>query len=256
MKIQIFSDLHIDISLTKPIIIMDGVEAVVVAGDTCEGALKGFEALRRIVPNVIPIIAVMGNHEYYRRFVDKELDQARTDAAKFNIHLLEDDTVELNGVRFVGATLWTDYALFGNVTIPGAMEAARYGLNDHRLIGWRKKPWMRFRPHEAQLLHIASRRFLHETLAASVTEPTVVVTHHGIHWNSTLRLSRDDILSAAYVSDLANMIEAHQPALWVHGHVHASFDYQVGKTRVLCNPHGYWDENPGFNGRLVVELPS
>ena len=48
---------------------MDGVEVVIVAGDTCEGALRAFEHLRRIVPMHIPIVMVMGNHEYYRRFV-------------------------------------------------------------------------------------------------------------------------------------------------------------------------------------------
>jgi Icc-related predicted phosphoesterase len=49
-------------------------------------------------------------------------------------------------------------------------------------------------------------------------------------------------------------IDAYQPALWVHGHVHNSCDYRVGATRVVCNPHGYGLENPNFNAALVVEI--
>ena len=95
MKIQIFSDLHLDVAAIKPITIMDGIDAVIVAGDTCEGALKAFEHLRRIVPLSIPILMVMGNHEYYRRFLPDELALAREHAPSFNIHLLENDNIVL-----------------------------------------------------------------------------------------------------------------------------------------------------------------
>ena len=67
MKLQIFSDLHCDVAPTKPITVGDGVDAVAVAGDISEGARNSFVALRRIVPEAIPIVFVMGNHEFYRR---------------------------------------------------------------------------------------------------------------------------------------------------------------------------------------------
>ena len=69
MKIQIFSDLHVDVSSIKPISIMLGVDLVIVAGDTCEGVLHAFDYLRQIVAVHIPILMVFGNHEYYRRFI-------------------------------------------------------------------------------------------------------------------------------------------------------------------------------------------
>ena len=82
----------------------------------------------------------------------------------------------------------------------------------------------------------------------------MVVTHHAPHPGSLHPRYADDMLSAAFVSDLSSIIEAGQPALWVHGHVHTSFDYRVGATRVLCNPHGYGAENPDFEPSLVVEV--
>ena len=254
MRIQIFSDLHIDVRPIKKITIPDGVDLVIVAGDTCEGALRAFEHLRRIVPMHIPILMVMGNHEYYRRFVPIELELARSHGAAFNIHMLESRTVVLGGVRFVGATLWTDYAIFGEANQAAVMNACAGGMNDHRLIGWQKQPWLRFRPQEAALLHHRSRAYLGETLAVPFDGPTVVVSHHAVHWDSVHPRFRSDPVTGAFVSDLSALIEAYRPALWVHGHVHNSSDYRVGDTRIVCNPHGYGEENPDFDGALVVEV--
>lgn len=257
MKIQVFSDLHVDVSPAPPVTVGGDVDLVVVAGDTAQGAHNSFVALRRIVPEKIPIVMVMGNHEFYRRCVPEELIQAKELAPIFNVSLLETDTVVLGGgVRLVGCTLWTDYRLFGANNAAAAMRVASQGLNDHRLISWRKNPWQRFRPEEALLTHTASKSFLVETLATPFAGSTVVVTHHAPQWLSVHPQYRSDLLTAAFVSDLSALIMEFQPDLWVHGHVHSSFDYAVGRTRVLCNPHGYWDENPNFNPSLVVEVGS
>jgi Icc-related predicted phosphoesterase len=254
MKIQTFSDLHVDVFPTKAISVAEDVNAVVVAGDTCEGASHAFEHLRRIVPMQVPIIMVMGNHEYYRRFLPVELNQAQSLASEFNIHLLENATVTLAGVRFVGATLWTDYCIWGEANQTSVMHVCAVGMNDHRRIGWRKEPWRRFRPQEAALLHHRSRTYIEAALAAPFAGPSVVVTHHAVHWDSVDPVHHNERLTAAYVSDLSGLIETYQPPLWVHGHIHKSSDYRVGNTRVLCNPHGYGTENPDFNVALVVEL--
>ena len=254
LRVQIISDLHLDVAAHKPIAIADNVDAVIVAGDTCEGVLRAFEQLRRIVPMAIPIAMVLGNHEYYRRFVPDELSLAREHAPSFNIHVLENDAVVIGGVRFVGATLWTDYAVFGEANVAGVMNACASGMNDHRLIGWQKQPWLRFRPQEALLLHQRSRAFLDEMLATPCEGPTVVVTHHAPHWDSVHPRFRSDPVTGAFASDLSSLIVLHQPSLWVHGHVHNSSAYRVGASRIVCNPHAYGPENPAFNGQLVVEV--
>lgn len=85
MRIQIFSDLHVDVFPIKPITIVPGVDLVIVAGDFCEGLLRAFEHLRRIVPMDIQILMLPGNHEFYRRFIPDELALALAHAgAKFD----------------------------------------------------------------------------------------------------------------------------------------------------------------------------
>lgn len=256
MKIQVFSDLHVDVDLIKPITIVNGVEAVIVAGDVCQGATQAFEQLRRIVPMWIPIVMVLGNHEYYRRFIPDELALARAHAAEFNIYVLEPPATSLmlGDVRFIGATLWTDYRIFGETNQAAAMNACASGMNDHRLIGWQKQPWLRFRPQEAALMHHQSKTNIESALATPFEGSTVVVTHHAPHWNSVHSRFRNDPVTAAFVSDQSAIIETYQPTLWVHGHVHHSCDYHVGRTRILCNAHGYGEENPAFNGALVLEV--
>ena len=257
MRLQIFSDLHADVRPPSTIEVAPDVDAVVVAGDTCEGAERGFALLRQIVPMQIPIITVIGNHEFYRRCLADELAEARRVAPLYGVSLLENDVVVVGGVRFMGCTLWTDYAIFGEANIARAMRAASDGLNDHRRITWAKKPeWRRFRPAEALMLHKRSRSFLEGELAKPFEGATVVVTHHAPHPRSMHSRYGSDLLSAAYVSDLTAVIEAGQPSLWVHGHVHESFDYRIGATRVVCNPHGYGAENPKFDPGLVVEVGS
>lgn len=260
MKLQPFSDLHADVAPVKKITIADDVDVVIVPGDTCEGALLAFEHVRRIVPLHIPIVMTMGNHEFYRRFVPDELALARSHGRSFNIHVLENDSITLSGVgasggvRFLGATLWTDYRIFGEANQAAVMNACAKAMNDHRLIGWQKKPWLRFRPQEAALLHHQSTAYLEGVLATPFEGPTVVVSHTAVHWNSVHPKYRSDPVTGSFVSDQSVLIERYQPTLWVHGHVHNSSDYWVGQTRILCNPHGYGSENPHFKDAMVVEL--
>lgn len=282
IRIQIFSDLHADVGTTKPIKIGQDVDVVAVAGDIKEGAENSFVTLRAIVPDVIPIVFTLGNHEYYRRFLGEELEFAKAIAPNFNIRVLENDTTVIDGVRFAGASLWTDYRLFGDHNAAGAMHAARTGMNDHRLISWKRDPWQRFRPQEALMLHARSRAFFAE-IAASPFDgvTTVFLSHHAPDFRSVAPRYASDILSAAFASNLLDELlgetterkligadpDIDEPNLlsdqsrpridlWIHGHVHDNADYRIGGTRVICNPHGYGNENPAFNPSLIAEVGS
>jgi 3',5'-cyclic AMP phosphodiesterase CpdA len=271
MKIQIFSDLHAGVAPLKPIVIGPDVDIAVVAGDVAEGAENSFVALRKIVPERIPIIFVMGNHEYYRRFLGEELAFARAIAPSLNVFLLENDTVVIDGVvRFAGASLWTDYRMFGASNAPAAMHAARFGMNDHRLIGWKRAPWARFRPQEAALLHAASRSFFAETFASPFDGITVAISHHAPDIGSVPARYASDILSAAFASTALSELNFmrqegggtapttgdQSPDFWIHGHIHDSADYRVGATRVIANPHGYGRENAKFDPAFIIEVGS
>ena len=208
-----------------------------------------------------PIVFVPGNHEFYGGHLDERLAEGKAACADSDVHLLDRGTVVLAGVRFVGATLWTDYALFGDAA--AEMAACRRDLNDHRRIeAGPSDARRRFLPEDAAALHAGDRAFIEAELATPFAGATVVVTHHAPHRGSVAARYARDPLTPGFVSDLSAVMERCRPALWIHGHVHDRFDYTVGPTRILANPKGYGPERTGaspenaaFDPALVVEVP-
>lgn len=243
MRLWILSDLHQDcgtFDLTPPA----GADVAIVAGDVvCDQFLID-------LAGHIPVVFVAGNHEFYGHAFDERI----ASLADLPIAFLNDDTVTLNlagkkPLRVIGSTLWTDYG-----RDPLAADAARRGMNDHRRITWRKEPWQRFLPSHATALHEGSRAHIGDQLAAPFDGATAVLTHHAPSARSVHPQYAGSSLNRAYYSDLDDLVEASGAALWVHGHVHNSFDYRIGTTRVICNPHGYPGENSGWQPDLVVEV--
>lgn len=271
MRLYIVSDLHREFESWEPpeFTTDDSADVVILAGDIDWG-VDGVRWARRAFANR-PVIYVAGNHEFYGEHWTEALDAMRNAAAGSNVRFLEDATTVIDGVRFIGATLWTDFAYFGRDQIDAAMEAARWGMNDFTqiLVGdrdgwkhhgqWPKAGLQRLHPRNVVQRFEASRAFIAASLAEPFAGPTVVVTHHLPHPRSVLPQYVDDPLTPAFVSDLGALIERYQPALWVHGHTHGGSDYCVGKTRVVCNPKGYpvWDgssENATFDEQKTVDV--
>jgi len=269
MKIQLASDLHLEFlqrdwpgeRLIAPV---PGADVLVLAGDIANGA----DACRLFAhwpshPERIPMIYVAGNHELYGHAMDPMLAKIREGAALNNIHFLENDSVVIGSVRFLGTTLWTDYRLpHLNRTQTQLMEYVEMRLNDHRLIRTGRHT---FKTRGALEKHEIARAWLESELAKPFEGKTVVVTHHGPHLLSIHRRYIGDQLSAGFVSDLSDLMP--DVDLWLHGHVHDGFDYQVGRCRVVANPAGYirnrgyavsredfMFENDNFDKGLVLEL--
>lgn len=242
------SDLHQEFGFCE--VSFAGAELVILAGDTNLGT-KGVDWVRSAIP-AIPVLYLLGNHEYYNGSYPRTLHKILDAAKNCNIHVLENRAVTFDHVTFHGCTLWTDFALFGDPVVYGRICQDR--MNDYRMI--RKDPsYSRLRSIDTCGIHHASVRWLKASLEASETRRNVVITHHAPGIRSLSDEYRDDPVSAAYASDLEHLIREYQPEYWIHGHIHASSDYRIGATRVICNPHGYLPQpNKAFNGQLVLEL--
>ncbi len=227
---------------------------MIVAGDTCEGLIGAVSALRRKYPPSAEIVVVAGNHEFFGTTWSEELVAGKLAASRLGVHLLENDTVTIGGLRVIGATLWTDYELLGAALRAPAMRAARRTMIDHSRISWRQEPLQRFLPNQAQIIHRESRAFIERELAKSHDGPTLVLTHHAPCLEAIAPFRYDDVISAAYGSDLLPIIDHYQPDLWVSGHTHFSMNLKRGRTRLISNPIGYGDENPFFDPLFHMEI--
>lgn len=264
MRLWIFSDIHIEScrwGLPEP---RPEHDVIIAAGDIHNPASMAVRWLAEHSKGK-PVIFVPGNHEWYASrepfTVEAERSRAAALASELGIHMLMDQTVIIDGVRFLGASLWTDYALYE--TPERSMLIAAQMMNDHRLI-YPDVGNGPLRPKQARDWHVASRTWL----AAEVARPslgqwdrTVVVTHHMPHLKSIAAQYFGDPLNPAFCSDLSDLVEGGGAALWVHGHTHTSCDHVAGCTRVVCNPKGYGPsrsggriENIDFDPWFVVEV--
>lgn len=253
MKIWAFSDLHVDgnpYTLPGP---PEGTDVVVIAGDVVEGIAATARWLLKHAGHLgLPVIYVPGNHDPYGGHLE-DLERLPGMLTGSTVHALTGgQTRVFSGVRFVGATLWTDYAISDNHR--GAVDWAEEHMPD--FVDIRLDGGGRLKARHIQDLHRLHRAEIGAALATPFDGPSVVVTHHAPHAKS-LRSGRVmDASDASFASDMTWHIHKYAPSLWIHGHVHSSVDYLVGATRVIANPRGYRHENAHFDSRFVVELSS
>ncbi len=239
MRVALMSDIHLEHLEKHHTWVAPRVDAdvLVLAGDTHPG-VKGVIWAHENYPDQ-KIIMIAGNHEFYgKRKLKTFTKQLQEKAAEFGGHIeyLEDQFVDIDGVRFIGSTLWTDYNISGNQ--PLSMMQAQMALNDFTEIFWdqrgTKRPDM-LRPMHLAMLHMNSKQFITDNM----TDRTVVVTHHAPSEKSLGE--RTDALRGAYASNLENLICYSGPKYWLHGHTHRNVDYTLCDTRVLANMRGYED---------------
>ena len=181
------------------------------------------------------------------------LVEMRAAAREYGVHLLDNDEVIIDGVRFLGATLWTDFMLFGAEEMPWAMKEGQHFLNDFRVI---HEGEQHFSPSRSVELHKESLAWLEQKLAEPFDGKTVVVSHHLPSKRSVAERFKKSLLSACFASELDHLFGKMN--FWIHGHTHDNFDYIENGTRVVCNPKGYetyrGTENSQFNAGLVVDV--
>ena len=212
-----------------------------------------------------PVLYAAGNHEFYGTRYPQALRKLHRQCRAAGITFLHNRTVVINGVRFIGATLWTDFKLYGANMQDASEFHAKYGISDFSCIFDGRGNVLT--PRLTTRWHAKSLRILEARLAEPFDGPTVVITHHGPSPKSVHKRWRGHKVNPAFVSDLRSLIMKYQPTLWAHGHVHDSFRYKEGRTLVVANPQGYVKkildkngdvirsaENPMFQRRLVLTV--
>jgi len=248
MKIQIISDLHQEFGTSD--LTFDNADLVILAGDTNLG-VKGIEWVNKYIVHK-PVIYILGNHEYYKGAYPKTLHKIIEASKNSNIHVLENNRINIDGIWFHGATLWTDFSLFGNPVEYGNICQAK--MNDYRQI--RRDPsYSKLRSVDTYKIHQFSKSWLQESLEECKNDKNVVITHHAPSIKSMPEIYKNDPVSSAYASDLEDIIKKYSPLYWIHGHIHTPARYKIDKTEIICNPHGYIDEPyNGYTKELIIEI--
>jgi len=271
LTIQLLSDLHLECQPDWKPEPAPGADLLVLAGDI--GSYQQGSALAtlgdphfglgRFSPAEgwpCPVLFVPGNHEYDGLDFDEAHQRLQDSCHTLGIHWLEQQTLNFGGVRFIGTTLWSDFDALDNRPdhgrAPGksgrdkAMRAANYYLQTtgtHR----QGKPFLAEQVREQAL---RSQSWLRHALAVPAAEPTVVVTHFAPSLHSADPRYGMTPGTAGFCNSLDALTQ--DADLWLHGHLHCTSDYRLGRCRVVANPLGYAEkgEQAAFRPQRTVQI--
>jgi predicted phosphodiesterase len=242
MKLQIYSDLHNEFARFDPT--TSDADVVILAGDI---DLKSRGVKWANDEFQCPVVYLCGNHEYYGGHIDHTLRKMK-EAALPHVHVLENQTLILDQVRFLVTTGWTDYTSTGDVQ--AATRIAAEWMNDFRVIR-ADISYRRLRPINL----IAKSKTAYNWLAQALDTPfdgkTVVITHHA-PVADYLSEEHAGHLAAGYANDWSDLLGGAD--LWIYGHTHVAANFNKNGCHLVSNPRGYPRENTGFVPDLIIEL--
>lgn len=248
MNILVLSDVHLEFERMD--VDCNDLDLIILAGDVNikDYGLKWANDQFKD----IPVLYVLGNHEFYGKAYPKLIHELKESSINSNIHILERDVYTKDGINFLGCTLWTDFELFGNARIAG--YECEQAMADFKKIRVFPK-FSKLRYIDIISIHKKSLSWLTDELAKRKGQRNIVITHHAPSKNSLPEQYKGNIVSAAYSSNLEYFVLEHSPLVWIHGHIHKSSNYNIGNTRIICNPRGYPDErNPNFDPNFILKL--
>jgi Icc-related predicted phosphoesterase len=167
------------------------------------------------------------------------------------VKVLDMGELVIGGVRFLGATAWTDFAATGDPAL--AALFAQQTLNDFNLI--RTDKYRRIRPADLIKASEKAKSWLRSKIEEKFHGKTVVITHHAPLMQSLENSPHaPSHLEAAFANRWDELIEGGKVDLWIHGHTHISVDYKANGTRIVSNQRGYPGESTGFNPELIIDV--
>jgi 3',5'-cyclic AMP phosphodiesterase CpdA len=274
-KVNVISDLHLEFDD----LVLPGGDILILSGDVCEAKnLKPdlydpygifdtqnsskrrdryIRFFKEECTKYRSVIYVMGNHEHYGFRYDRTYQYLK-DALPSNVHLLENESIEINDIVFLGATLWTDC----NNGDPITMYSLKESMNDYRVIQnfyTGQNRYGKLIPEFTYKVHRETVEYFRNELIKHHDRKVVVVTHHSPSKLSIKPKYQNDFhMNGGYSSSLENFIlDYPNIKVWTHGHTHDTFDYMIGSTRILCNPRGYSGYEPRareFDSTIGFEL--
>ena len=246
MKITILSDLHRE--FWKINIPFYDCDAIVFAGDIACPIQESMEFLLDYSKKLKkPVIAVLGNHDFYRSNYEDALDYARKRATESQyLYLLEKDSCVINDIKFIGCTLWSDfsYKTGGNVSIQeDNAYIAQADISDFYEIRFSKEN-KKFSAMKCISLFQGSVNYLKEELQNTKdNQKVVIVTHFGIDKQCSNKKHFNSNLQPYFISNVHDLLHNYNIDLWIYGHTHCSNTFSIANTRIVGNQVGYPTEN-------------
>ena len=258
MKIKIFSDIHLDQYVSGQYFPHLGRgDVLILAGDIlCARHFKTDGYLHSVYDtflndcskNYEKVLYVKGNHEFYG-YNYEGAHKKILDNLPDNFHLLENETIKIGNVNFIGFTFWTDFRKENPLEM---MDAQSY-MNDYKVIRITSN-YRKLNTNDTLQFHKDSKQYLLNKLDELKDEEAFVISHHSPTLQSIAPEYKNSC-NGAYCSDLDDLILDHPNIKhWVFGHSHTAMDFYIGGCRVINNAVGYPGQDTKYNPHLFVTI--
>jgi hypothetical protein len=249
VNIAIYSDLHLELLKELPKLRPHSADLVILAGDIHQG-VEGIRWAKSTFKHQL-VVYVMGNHEYYHSDIVSTLANARNEAACSNVHLLEQDVLELPSATVLGCTLWTDFGLLGPERAAMCKTTALNNVSDYQLISLGNRTT---HPDDMRRISRESYHWLDRQIQGA-SKSVIVATHYGPSQLTANPIHAVDSMAASFVNNYDALLRA-PVKLWVTGHTHHCMDQSHFGIRIVSNQKGYPQEKiEGFNWEHMVDIP-
>ncbi len=284
LRLQLASDLHLE---RYPDFVLEAApeaDVLVLAGD-----IGSYQAGSRLLKAEPPdsdfglgqfsplrpgspwkrVLFVPGNHEFDGIELAQAYPRLRATCERLGLEWLDGEVIVIQGVRFVGTTLWSDFAALAarerGVTaqmtaLDKALRAANFYLRKNSTL----RDGQPLMSEDLRELALQSQAWLQGALQQPFDGPTVVVTHFA----PTLHSADPRYGLTPGTAGFCNGLNALLPYadLWLHGHLHCPNDHTVRgqrddgsawACRIVANPRGYFGkgEQAGFVPHCVLDVP-
>jgi Icc-related predicted phosphoesterase len=260
MNIQLLSDLHLE---THPHFVPEfapGADVLILAGDIGsyqEGSMLVTQGdndfgLARFSPRAdlaawpVPVFFVPGNHEYDGMPFEEAHARLQESCERLQITWLHRRVNVMNGVRWIGCTLWSDFEALvpqqGPLTQQlKAREKAERAADFYLRKTGTTLDGKPFLSDAVRAQAQADQAWLTQALSEPFEGVTVVVTHFAPSLKSADPRYGLTPGTAGFCNALDHLLP--KANLWLHGHLHCAHDYVHAGCRVVANPLGYARKN-------------
>lgn len=248
VKALIMSDLHLEHGNKIDIPVIDGVKFLILAGDI--GSNQSHLEFIKDCASKYTVIYVLGNHEFYG-FSLKEVRDFWKSVKIDNFYFLDNSSVIIDGIEFIGSTLWVDF----NRKDPRTMMNAATEIGDFRKI-INKTADEYISADEVYAEFETAYSYLKDVIYEDNGLVKVLVTHYAFSHQSvhpSYRQRESDMQMNHYFTSNLDYFVGNSLVKWAfHGHMHSSSDYMLGDVHVVCEPVGYPKAiNPEFHFKVV-----
>ncbi len=246
MRIQYASDLHLEFqenaSYVKHNPLPIAGDVLVLAGDIL---YLGVDYARHpfwdwCADNFKQTIVCMGNHEFYKYFDLRSLQDGTDIAIRSNVHSYYNNVVTVDDVAFIVSTLWSRIPLKQAAYTERCLADFRRILYGDDLITFA----------EFNKEHERCLAFIKKAVEDNAAKRRIVVTHHVPSFRMQNPEFAGSMANGGFTVELEDYIKDSGIDFWIYGHSHYNADVKIGSTMCVSNQLGYV-----FHGENTTFVP-